>query len=388
MSEKKRICYVATIEMTVKAFLLEYIRALSRSCDITVIANTEDPDFLKSFGVDVEVIPLKIERKISLLKDLQALFSLFSIFRSRRFAIVHSIMPKSGLLSMVAGFGAGIPNRLHTFTGQVWATRTGLKRSLLKCIDRVLVFFSTAILVDSNSQREFLMSEKIVAPDKSLVLAKGSITGVDTQRFRPDADRRGELRRDLGISKDDIVFLFLGRLTKDKGLLDLAQAFAGLCAKKYNLRLVVVGPDEEGMRERMLNIAAAYSTKIIFKDYTDRPQNYMAAADVFCLPSYREGFGNVIIEAAASGSPAIGTRIYGITDAIEDGITGFLYEPRDINSLSDKMLLFAENTALRQKMGEEARKRAVEDFSKEKVVSALLEFYEKLPGKSRLPVEG
>lgn len=371
----KKVCFVATIEMTVKAFLMEHIRALGGIYDVCVIANTENADFLRPFGINVKVIPVVIERKISLWNDLKALFCLYRLFRQERFDVVHSIMPKSGLLSMAAGFLARVPNRIHTFTGQVWATQSGLKRSVLKFMDRLLVFFAVSIFVDSNSQRKFLISEGIVSEDKAFVLASGSIAGVDTQRFRPDPQARNDIRSSLGITDSDIVFLFLGRLTRDKGLLELAGAFLKLCTKYKNIHLMVVGPDEDNMRQAMTGTCGAYGNRLHFEDYTDIPEAYMAAADVFCLPSYREGFGSVIIEAAAVGVPAVGTRIYGITDAIDEGVTGLLCAPRDPDALAGMMEQLAGDDALRKEMGASARARALRDYSKETVVSAMLSFY-------------
>lgn len=373
---RKKVCFVTTIEMTVRAFLLEHIRAMSEIYDVCVIANTENPDFLKPLEINVIVIPVVIERKIYLLHDIKALFRLYWLFRKNGFDVVHSIMTKSGLLGMVAGFLARVPNRVHTFTGQLWVTQSGFKHFFLKSIDRLLAFLATRILVDSNSQRDFIISEGIVSGAKAYVLARGSITGVNTEKFRPNSQARADIRASLGISDSDVVFLFLGRLTRDKGLLDLARAFSKVRNRYNNVDLMVVGPDEEGLRERILEICGAYSDMIYFEDYTNIPESYMAAADVFCLPSYREGFGNVIIEAAATGIPAIGTRIYGVTDTIEDGVTGLLYEPRDAEALASLMERLIKNADLRKEIGMKARTKALQDYSNEKVVSAMLDFYE------------
>src|SRR3990167_9541123 len=134
---RKKVCFVTTIEMTVRAFLLEHIRAMSEIYDVCIIANTENPDFLKSLEINVIVIPVVIERKIYLLHDIKALFRLYWLFRKNGFDVVHSIMTKSGLLGMVAGFLARVPNRVHTFTGQLWVKQSGFKHFFLKSIDRL-----------------------------------------------------------------------------------------------------------------------------------------------------------------------------------------------------------------------------------------------------------
>ena len=171
-------------------------------------------------------MPVKIERKISLLNDVKALFNLYRIFKKEKFDIVHSIMPKSGFLSMLAGFFARVPVRVHTFTGQVWKNSAGIKRFILKTMDKILAICATHILVDSPSQREFLISEGVVSREKSSVIGNGSMCGVDEKKFYFDEEARRSIRKTLGIASDDIVFFFLGRMNRDKGILDSCQ---GLC---------------------------------------------------------------------------------------------------------------------------------------------------------------
>jgi len=373
---KKKICIVVSSMMTVKVFLLDHIAALSQKYNVSVVANTNDMDFFNDAGIKATLIPIRIERKISLWHDLKALFKLFCLFRKRRFDVVHSVTPKAGLLTMIAGILSNVPIRIHIFTGQVWVTRSGIVRWLLKTVDWLFVSLATDVLVDSFSQQNFLIKENVITANKSRVLAKGSISGVDTVRFRPDASVRKQIREKEKIFDSEIVFLYLGRLNKDKGLLDLAIAFSTLCSDYGHIHLMVVGPDEENIRPRMENICASCMDRIHFIDYTSVPEQYMVAADVFCLPSYREGFGSTIIETACIGIPAIGSRIYGITDAIDEDITGLLYEVGNAEELVGRMKQFINVPILIKKMGEAARIRAQRHFSKEKVTSAMLEYYE------------
>ncbi len=372
---RRKICFVAVVEMSVKAFLLDYMRLMQDMFDFTVIVNTDDPHFLEPYGIEARVIPLALERRGSPSRDLKAFRSLYRIFRNERFDIVHSIMPKSGLLSMTAGFLARVPVRIHTFTGQFWKNSTGMKRLALKAIDRIIAVCATNILVDSPSQREFIISEGIVSRKKSSVIGSGSICGVDENRFRFNEDSRREIREMFGISGDEIVFLYVGRMNLDKGVLDLAKAFASLWNRFKNVRLFLVGPDEEGIRGKAMEICARCSDRVNVIGYTDEPEKYMSAADVFCLPSYREGFGLVIIEAAATGIPSIGSRIYGITDTIEDEATGLFLEPGAYHDLMLKMSRFVEEPALVREMGDRARAAAIEKYTKGKVVSAMADYY-------------
>jgi glycosyltransferase involved in cell wall biosynthesis len=246
---------------------------------------------------------------------------------------------------------------------------------MLKTTDKMLAHFATHVLVDSPSQREFLMRERIVSEKKSGVLANGSISGVDTFRFRPDSELRKSIRQRESIPENDVVFLYIGRLKVDKGVLDLAQAYAQLGLNHDEAWLLFVGPDEEGLRPRMERICSSHTRRLCFVGYTTAVQEYMAAADVLCLPSYREGFGSVIIEAASAGIPAVASNIYGISDAIETGVTGLLHAAGDIADLQSKMKQMMEDPELRKRMGANARLRAQRRFSKELVSSALLDFY-------------
>lgn len=364
--------------MTVRAFLLDHLAAMQDKFDLFLITNAVSTDILAKRGIRGHVIPLRIERKIALWRDALALFRLVRIFLHYRFDLVHSVTPKAGLLSMVAGCLARIPVRVHTFTGQVWATRSGVSRWLLKSMDRLLSVCATHLLVDSFSQRAFLVKEQVVIPSKARVLAHGSISGVDVARFRPDSISRLRIRNELGIGDASTVFLFVGRLNRDKGVLDLATAFARLCGGNQQLHLMLVGPDEEGMRSAIIALCAECEKNVHFLGHTDSPEQYMAASDVLCLPSYREGFGSVVIEAAAVGLPAIGSRIYGITDAIEEGVSGLLHDAGDTGQLAEQMRQLAMDAAMRQKMGRDAQDRARRIYSKEVVVSAQLDFYRQL----------
>lgn len=372
------MCFIVASPMTARAFLSGHIAALSGRYAIDLAVDVGDETELGSIPARARIVPLPIRRKVALLADLTALSRLFLLFRRERYAAVSSVTPKAGMLALLAATLARVPLRIHIFTGQVWTTRLGWKRWLLKTVDRFMARLATHVLADSPSQRDFMVKEGIVSADKIRVLGEGSICGADGERFRPDAGRRVGIRRSHGIPETAVVFLFVGRLNRDKGVLDLAEAFAAL--ENQAAWLLVVGPDEANLSGEMeLRLGAALG-RTRFVGYTDRPEDFMAAADVFCLPSYREGFGMVIIEAAAAGIPAIGSRIYGITDAIEEDETGLLHRPGDTAGLAGLMAILAGDAERRQAMGEAARARALRLFSREAVTQAWLDFYRQLLG--------
>jgi len=373
---RPRLCFVVASDMTAKAFLLDHLRALSKCFDVTLVLNTKAPDLLADSGIEGHVVPLGIERNISLRRDLGALLYLIRFFRRNRFDAVHSVTPKAGLLAMMAAWMAGVPIRTHTFTGQVWVTRKGTVRRLLKSLDGLTARLSTCALADSASQLDFLIAEGVVDPAASGVLASGSISGVDTTRFRYDAETRERIRREMGLEDDVVLLLHLGRLTIDKGVLDLAQAFDRASTPGRRLHLLFVGPDEANLKEMLYEAAGASRERMSFLGFTDKPESYMSAADVLCLPSYREGFGSVIIEAAAAGIPSVASRIYGVVDAVEDGVSGLLHQPHDVAAIESLIGMLADNPEERRRLGEQAQARVMKLFRKEVVVGALCEYYE------------
>lgn len=373
-----RLCFVVSSPLTARAFLRGHLAALGGRYAIDLAVDAEAADELGDIAAHATVLPVRIRRQIAPLADLKALIRLFVLFRRERYAAVSSVTPKAGMLALLAAALAGVPLRIHIFTGQVWATRTGWKRWILKQADCFMAQLATHVLADSPSQRDFMVTEGIAVAGKIRVLGEGSICGVDGTRFRPDAGKRAGVRRAHGIPEAAVIFLFLGRLNRDKGVLDLAEAFAA--QGNENAWLLVVGPDEAHLRAEMERRLGPALDRTRCVGYTDRPEDFMAAADVFCLPSYREGFGMVIIEAAAAGIPAIGSRIYGVTDAIEENVTGLLHRPGDTAELARLMASLAGDNGRRHAIGEAARARALRLFSREAVTQAWMDFYRQLLG--------
>lgn len=378
MGSKQKVCWVVASPLTIRFFLLEQIAAVGKNYDLTVITHADDPEFLADLGVPVQVIQVAIRRNVSLWHDLMALLSLVAILHREKFDLVHTLSPKTGLLGMVAAWLVRVPLRVHVFQGEVWATRKGWWRLFLKTLDKWMARCATHLLVVSHSEESFLVEQGVVPSGRLKMLASGSICGVNLDRFRPDAKIRNEVRGQYGIANDEKVILYVGRLTRDKGLLDLADAFAQLAPQYPTTHLLIVGPDEESVREKLLARYPAMRTRMHFSDYTPNPERYMAASDILCLPSYREGFGLVLIEAAAVGIPTVGSRIYGISDAVQDGVTGLLFRPGDVVDLTEKIRLLLDDEQLAHNLGEAGRLRARREFGSDVVLAELLTFYKRL----------
>ena len=355
-----------------------HIAMLAEQYDVTLITSGAAADLPWLPGEHVHFVHVPFVRKISLAADLIALMAVYRLCRKQRFDVVHSIMPKTGLLAMLGATLAGTPHRVHTFTGQVWSNKSGIGRLILKWMDKIIACCATDVLTDSFSQRNFLIAKKIVAPQKISVLGNGSVCGVNVDRFKFNQRTRNQLRHDLHIPADAIVCIFLGRINREKGVSDLVQAFVGMNRQFPQSHLLIVGPDECGMDRELLDIAAPCIAHYSRVGYTERPEDFMSCADIFCLPSYREGFGSVIIEAASVGLPAIASRIYGIIDAVVDGETGILHEAKNIQQIQEALLVMAKNPVLRQTMSTQARQRAHLMFDQACVTDAMRDFYRNL----------
>jgi len=292
--------------------------------------------------------------------------------------LVHTLSPKSGLLGIIAAWIARAPLRIHTFQGEVWITKKGLWRAFLKSMDKLVARLASHLLVVSQSEKSFLIEQGVVKPGELEMLANGSICGVDINQFKPNSEARLRVREQLGIADSDKVILYLGRLNADKGLIDLAQAFNQVAKGNKNIHLLIVGPDEENIQVQIEHECLNLLNCIHFVDYTSTPEYYMAAADLLCLPSYREGFGLVLIEAAAVGLPTVGSKIYGITDAIVDNETGLLFEVGKSEDLAEKIDRILNDDVLKLSLGERGMQRARADFSRVLVESEFLKFYQRL----------
>ena len=372
---KQSLVFVATTPFAVNAFLRTHLLALAETYEVTLCVNTTAYPLVDDVARAVQVRHIDIARKIAPGQDLRALFQLLRSFREIRPATVHSLTPKAGLLAMLAGLLAGVPWRFHTFTGQVWANKNGVGKLLLKGIDRLIALCASQVFADSASQCRFLETEGVVRRGGVTVLGQGSVAGVDLARFRPDPVTRAAMRTETGVADAVPVFLFVGRLVRDKGVFDLVKAFATLNTRYGQWELWMVGPDEDGLQAILQAEGERLGARIRWFGPTPVPERYMAAANVFVLPSYREGFGSVVIEAAACGIPTIAYRIDGVVDAIIENHTGCFVAKGNIEELAQAMERLGSEPEMLSNLGDAARRRAVEDFSSSTVSAAWLAFY-------------
>lgn len=374
------VARVSSVKFFMYTQLRQQLEFMSQnSINVTALANEDGLADIYTEIDGVKFIAVDIPRTIHLFRDIKVVFALYRIFKRNNFDIVHSTTPKGGLVCSIASKLAGVKVRLHTFTGQSWVTKTGFKRKLLMYAERLVAKLCTRCYADSESQRQFLIDNNILSPDSITVLGKGSIAGVDVQRFEPsnysDTDR-AILRDTLGVPKNGFLILFVGRVTEDKGIKELIAAFNVLIGRNLDAYLLFVGPLEADGHEFLANLHnPVIKKRIISVGYSDVPEKYMCSSDVLCLPSYREGFGTVVIEAAVTGLPAVGSNIYGLSDSIVAGETGLLVPPRDSIKLADALERLAMSPDFRSYLAKNARARALQNFSSDYVNSLVVDEY-------------
>ena len=377
--KKPKIAFVITSVYMLKFFLVPHLKALSKFFDITLLLKNDAPEILKKIQIPVKIIEIPIERKISLIKDVKALFNIIIICHKNKFLSLHTLTPKAGLLGMAAAFLTKIPFRIHTFQGEVWTNTSGIKKLFFKTFDRIIVLCATNLLVVSHSEKKFLTIENILLNKVSSVLGAGSIGGVDCKKFIFDMDLRRQLRKEHHFFNKNIVFMYLGRVCKDKGLITLANAFVRLYKNNNNIRLLIVGPNEDDTFKKLkLIFNKIPKNAVFFKPFTDKPEQELLLADIFVLPSYREGFGVAILEAGALGIPSIGSNIHGIQDAIIDKETGYLFNVGDEADLLIKMDNFIKSPHCKKIMGLNAKKRIEEKFDQRIILHKFINYYKKI----------
>lgn len=346
---------------------------------ITYLAAPDDPKTRAYTEQEhCTLLPVAIERDISLLRDLTALWTIFKHFRKVQPDIVNVGTPKMGLLGTLAGALTGVRKRIYTCRGFRYEHESGIKRKILMLMEWITARFAHQIICISPSVKSRGVADGVFNLDKCIVINKGSSNGIDLSRFNPALIKPVEqetLTADLRL-EGHFVYGFVGRLIDRKGIAELYEAFEQVCKENSNSRLLIVGPLEfEQITDKTLVQKLQEHPAVFMPGRTDNVPLYLSLMDVFVLPAWWEGFGNVLTEAAAMGVPVISTTGTGTVDAVSAGYNGILVPVKDSKALEAAMIELLTDTAKREKMGENGKQWAL-NFDREIIWEGMLEIYQ------------
>jgi len=380
---RPRLVYLVTHPMTARYLLRGQLLDLAGRGFEVVLITSPGPELEGlAAGDEIQIHTLPIEREISPLQDALTLVRLTRLLARLAPDLVNASTPKAGLLGLLAARRAGVPRRIYTLRGLRLETARGFRRWLLSVAERQAAGAARRVIAVSPSLRRRCVESGLAPAEKIEVLGPGSSNGIDSERFTPRPDRGREpeaLRRDLDLPPGSPVIGFVGRLTRDKGLGELLDAFERIAPAHPELRLLLVGGFEEGdplpgtVRDRLLA-----HPQIRLTGFIPDVAPYYRLMDVLAFPSHREGFPNVPLEAAASGIPTVGFAVTGTVDAVVHGVTGRLVPVGAVDDLALALESYLEDPETRREHGENARQRAVSDFRQEKVWKRWRELYERL----------
>ena len=384
---KTKIIRISTVPISLNVFCKGLLQELSNDYEIVAVSSPgADLEEVK-IREKVRTIAVPMRRHISPLHDLVSLWQLFWIFHREKPDMVHSITPKAGLLSMLAAKLAGVPIRLHTFTGLIWPTASGLKRKILVAMDKLLCICATHLNPEGQGVAHDLQTHITHKP--LTVLGHGNVRGIDFDHYTstPDIERAAQqCRADLGIPADAFVFLFVGRIVRDKGIVELIEAFKNLTESYAQKRptsspisLLLVGNEEEHLDPLPPSTQQLIHTlpNIYRLPFQTDVRPFYATAQALVFPSYREGFPNVVLEAGAFALPSIVTDINGSREIIIHGGNGFIIPSQNIEALTQSMQTLLHTPHLKS-MGEAAYHNVQQHFSKALVWQQLKDYYQHL----------
>ena len=375
-----KIIRTATVPVSLNTFCRGLLRELREQDGYEVVAVSSPGDAMREIEEreGVRTIAVPMERHISPLKDLKSLFGLIRVFQKEKPTMVHSMTPKAGLLSMMAAWFCRVPVRVHTFTGLVFPTATGLTQRILILTDRITCACATHIVPEGEGVKNDLLNYRITRKQLK-VLGHGNVRGIDLDHNNlqlPEVQADAAKIRKPGI----FTFVFVGRLVRDKGINELVEAFERLNKEYTNIRLILVGPQEPKLDPLKPEAIAKIDNNknIEAVGHQSNVRQWLAASDAFVFPSYREGFPNVVIEAGAMSLPSIVTDINGSREIIIEGKNGTIIPPRDAVALYQSMKSFLEQPDKRAQMAFNARPFVASRYEQSYVRRCLKEYYKEI----------
>lgn len=385
MLYKTKLVRIATVSVSLNFLLKGQLKFLNSTYEVIAVSGHDENLSEVNFREGVRTHPIEMQRQISALNDFSSLIKLYFYFKKEKPLIVHSITPKAGLLSMMAAYFARVPIRIHTFTGLIFPSKSGVIKQLLIVMDKVLCRCATNIYPEGQGVRQDLIAYKIT--NKPLkVIANGNVNGIDVDYFNQELfpkELNQNFKNVLGINSNDFVFIFIGRLVGDKGINELVAAFELFSInnkQQITPKLLLVGSFESNLdplqKETLQLINNNKSIYLVGFQQDVRP--YLAISDCLVFPSYREGFPNVVMQAGAMGLPSIVTNINGCNEIIVEGENGIVIPVKNTEALGEAMRKMMEDHNFRTQLQQNARPMIVSRYEQQVVWEAILAEYKRL----------
>ncbi len=378
----KKIIRITTVPVSLKVLLKDQLKFMSAYFDVIAISSPEKELKEVEKNEKIKVIPLKLTRKITPLTDFISLIKLIRILKKERPNIVHTHTPTAGIIGMAASYFAQIPVRMHTVAGLPLTVATGFKRKLLVFIEKLTYACATNVYPNSKNLRNFISENKFCKKEKLKIIGKGSSNGIDTDYFKITEKIKKEsekIKKELKIPKNAFIYLFVGRIVKDKGINELINAFKKIKQKK-DAYLILVGNYENNLnpvKKDLLN-EIKNNENIVEAGYQTDVRPFFAMADVFVFPSYREGFPNVVMQAGAMEIPAIVSNINGCNEIIKDGKNGIIISVKNEKALYLAMNKIYTDTELRKKLKNNCRTNIIKNYERKYIWKELKNEYNNL----------
>lgn len=365
----KKICICTTVSITMKTFVVETAKYLHEKCgyDITLICN-EDEEFEKSLPEYLHFLPVHMARGVDL-SALKSIKQFIRIFKSHQFDMVQYSTPNAACYASIAAKIVKVPVRLYCQWGIRYVGMSGMSRKIFKIIEKMVCNNSTDIRAVSPMNKAFAVSEGLYPEGKAIVIGNGGTIGVDMQKYdiTTKAKYRSLVRNQYGISCDTFVYGFSGRVSADKGCIELLKAFQNISKNESNAKLLIVGPieDNSGIPSEILDWMRK-SAQVIMTGMVDgkKMNEYYCAMDVLVHPTYREGFGMVLQEAGALGLAMITTKIPGASEVMEDGVSCMLVFPKNVVELEEAMLKLISDREYANRIGQAAYERTKKYYNR------------------------
>lgn len=422
-----KLIRITTVPLSLHKLLNGQMRFMSKYYEVVAVSSPDK--LLDEVGLNegVRTAGIDMSRKITLFKDIRSLIKMICFLRKEKPSIVHTHTPKAGIIGLLAARFTGVPIRMHTVAGLPLIEATGWKRKLLNVVEKLTYFCATHVYPNSQGLKTIILNHKFTKEQKLKIIANGSSNGIDTTYFDPtlySQKQKEELRKSLNIHTNDFVFIFIGRLVKDKGINELVGAFGKLEAGSWKTeeKLEIRNEKLEGKNEESFEFRSSTESittsphlpvsqfhrhrcklllvgdletqldpllpetieniklnkNIVSVGWQDDVRPYLTIADALVFPSYREGFPNVVMQAGAMGLPSIVTDINGCNEIIIEGENGMIVPPKDEEALCQAMMKMANDSENRDRMASKSREMICDRYEQRVVWEALLEEYERL----------